>query len=80
MHKLTDLVHIIIYIRPSKGEILKSTNNLSKMSGIRNNSPDYNMILEPEAKVLTGLHDDILVQKRISRTYLCRPSMRSILV
>lgn len=29
-----------------------------------NNSPDYNLILEAEAKVLTGLHDDIPVQKK----------------
>jgi hypothetical protein len=80
MHKLTDSVNSKSDVSPHKGEILKSTNNLTKCVGSKNKESGNKVTLEVEIGVSTGLQEVIPARVRMSRIYLCCHNIRPILV
>jgi hypothetical protein len=69
-HKLTDHVNNKANVWSRKGEILKSTHNLTKACRIRNKVFGSMIALEVKIGVSTGLQDIIPARVRMSDVYL----------
>ena len=80
MYKLKNLINSKTNIWSRKIEILKSTNNLMKLSRFGKQAIRHHNNLESRKKVSTGLQEDILTRWRISSIYLSCRSMSLILV